>query len=183
MLRSDCWRRRAFVLGKVPGSSCFALSCVHHIGPMRPQGQESGGQSGLGWVPMRVLLVHRQPEPGLVRLLAREGHDVLAVRDEERPIRSLGVFRAELVLVATDDPVTICHAVRRAAPGISILVLLPTQSLDSRVAALDAGADDCLGRPFAREELAARMRAAQRRRQPRASVPMPTAHLPMDGMP
>jgi CheY-like chemotaxis protein len=182
MLRSDCWRRRAFVLGKVPGSSCFALSCVHHIGPMRPQGQESGGQSGPGWVPMRVLLVHRQPEPGLVRLL-REGHDVLAVRDEERSIRSLGVFRAELVLVATDDPVTICHAVRRAAPGISTLVLLPTQSLDSRVAALDAGADDCLGRPFAREELAARMRAAQRRRQPRASVPMPTAHVPMDGMP
>ena len=132
---------------------------------------------------MRVLLVHRRPEPELVRLLAREGHDVLAVRDEERPIRFLGGFKAELVLVATDDPVTTCRAIRRAAPGISILVLLPTQSLDSRVAALDAGADDCLGTPFAREELAARIRAAQRRRQPRASVPTPTAHLPMAGMP
>ena len=131
---------------------------------------------------MRVLLVHRQPEPDLVRLLAREGHDVLAVRDEERPTRFHGVFHAELVLAAADDPVAICRAVRRAAPGISIIVLLPTQSLDSRVAALDAGADDCLSKPFAREELAARMRAAQRRRQHRASVPMPTARLPMDGM-
>jgi DNA-binding response OmpR family regulator len=131
---------------------------------------------------MRVLLVHRQPQSELVRLLAREGHDVLAVRDEERPIRFLGVFKAELVLVATDDPVTTCRAIRRAAPEISILVLLPTQSLDSRIAALDAGADDCLGTPFHRPELAARMRAAQRRRQPRASVPTSTARLPMAGI-
>jgi DNA-binding response OmpR family regulator len=132
---------------------------------------------------MRVLLVHRRPEPELVRLLAREGHDVLAVRADERPIRFLGVFQAELVLVATDDPVTTCRAIRRAAPGISILVLLPTQGLDSRVAALDAGADDCLGTPFHRQELAARMRAAQRRGQPRASGPTSTAHLPMARMP
>jgi DNA-binding response OmpR family regulator len=132
---------------------------------------------------MRVLLVHRRPEPELVRLLAREGHDVLAVRDNERPIRFLGVFQAELVLVATDDPVTTCRAIRRAAPGIAILLLLLTQGLDSRVAALDAGADDCLGTPFHRKELAARMRAAQRRRQPRASGPTSTAHLPMAGMP
>jgi DNA-binding response OmpR family regulator len=132
---------------------------------MLPQGQQSGGQTGSDWVPTRVLLVHRRPEPELVRLLARAGHDVLAVRDDERPIRFLGVFQAELVLVATDDPATTCRAIRRAAAGISILV--PTQSLDSRVAALDAGAEDCLGTPFHRQELAARMRAAQRRRQRR----------------
>ena len=132
---------------------------------------------------MRVLLVHRRPEPELVRLLAREGHDVLAVRNEDRPIRFLGVFKAELLLIATDDPVTICRAIRRAAPGISILVLFPTQSLDLRVATLDAGADDCLGTPFHRRELAARMQAAQQRRQPRASVPTSTAHLLMAGMP
>jgi DNA-binding response OmpR family regulator len=132
---------------------------------------------------MRVVVIYRQPEPKLVRLRARAGHDVLAVRDEERPIRSVGVFTAEPVLVATDDPATICRAVRRTAAGISVLVLCPIQSLASRIAALDAGADDCRGTAFHRQELAARMRAAERRRQPRAAGPTPTVHRLVAGMP
>lgn len=117
---------------------------------------------------MRVLLVHGRPEPELVRLLAREGHDVLTVGEHERPVRFLGVFKPDLVLIATHDPVAICSAVRGAAPGVSILVLQPIQDLDLRIAALEAGADDCLGTQFHRQELFARMRATRRSRKLRA---------------
>jgi DNA-binding response OmpR family regulator len=132
---------------------------------------------------MRVLLVHRGPQPELVRLLAREGHDVLVVAETERPIRFLGVFKPDLVLVAMHEPVAACRLVRQAAPGVPLLAVIPSQDVDSRIAALEAGADDCLGAPFHWVELDARMLAVQRRKGFMVHASAPAELRPLDATP
>jgi DNA-binding response OmpR family regulator len=123
---------------------------------------------------LRVLFVHSREEPELTRTLAREGHDVLAVADDERPARWLEVFKPHLIVVAVRDPVRICCELRRQERDVPIIAIVHSQDVEERIAALQAGADDCIGRPFPRAELTARMRAAWRRTILRA----PNSHLP-----
>ncbi len=56
-----------------------------------------------------------------------------------------------------------CAAMRRLAPGLSILVLSVRESQDDKVRALDAGADDYVTKPFHISELVARIRSGVRR--------------------
>jgi DNA-binding response OmpR family regulator len=56
-----------------------------------------------------------------------------------------------------------CRAAREAGSSVPILILTARTSLNDRVAGLDSGADDYLGKPFAVEELLARVRALGRR--------------------
>lgn len=58
---------------------------------------------------------------------------------------------------------TLCRELRRSKSGTPILVLMGTDSSVARIAALDAGADDCLAKPFVADELAARLRCLMRR--------------------
>ena len=112
------------------------------------------------------MLVHDRPESDLTRALAREGHDVLTLSDGSAARRLLGVFKPELILiVVADDPPIVCRDLRLAAPDTPIVAITQRNSAAERISALDAGADDCLGRPFQRQELIARMRAAHRRVQ------------------
>ncbi|MGZ4183262.1 MAG: response regulator transcription factor [Solirubrobacteraceae bacterium] len=122
---------------------------------------------------MRLLLVHGEPEPELARTMAQEGHDVLAVAEDGRPAQCLGVFKPEVVLVVAPDAADICHDLRRQAPDVAIVAIVPSRNVDQVIAALEAGADDCLGRPFHRAELIARVIAARRRGAvtPERSVP------------
>jgi two-component system KDP operon response regulator KdpE len=112
---------------------------------------------------MRILLVHRDPEPELTRTLAYEGHDVLAVGDDERPARFPAVFNPDLVLVVARDGAETCRDLRRHTPDVPIVAIVASRDVEERIAALEAGADDCLGRPFHRDELIARLGAARRR--------------------
>jgi DNA-binding response OmpR family regulator len=57
---------------------------------------------------------------------------------------------------------------RRAGDGRPVLILTARDAIGDRVAGLDAGADDYLVKPFALDELAARLRALLRRRSGRA---------------
>ena len=111
------------------------------------------------------MLVHDRPESDLTRTLAREGHDVLTLSDGVEARRLLGVFKPELILIVADDPPIVCRDLRLAAPDTPIVAITHRDSADERISALEAGADDCLGRPFQRQELIARMRAAHRRVQ------------------
>jgi two-component system response regulator MprA len=62
------------------------------------------------------------------------------------------------------DGLAVCRRMREAGDELPILVLTARDAVSDRVAGLDAGADDYLPKPFALEELLARLRALLRRR-------------------
>ena len=64
------------------------------------------------------------------------------------------------------DGLEVCRQLRSTGDDLPILVLTARDSVSERVAGLDAGADDYLPKPFALEELLARMRALLRRTDP-----------------
>src|SRR5215213_7156458 len=69
--------------------------------------------------------------------------------------------------------------IRSRKAELPVLILTAKNSLDERVAGLDAGADDYMAKPFALAELSARLRALLRRGAPRESV-LRVADLEMD---
>ncbi len=127
---------------------------------------------------LRILLIHGSAEPQLTRELARGGHDVLAVAAQEQAIRLLGVFDPDLILVATPDVARTCRELRDHATETPVVAIAANRDLDVRIAALEAGADDCVSSPFHPAELTARMRAAVRRGAPMAG-PSPLADAPV----
>lgn len=64
---------------------------------------------------------------------------------------------------------TLLHGLRTAGGGLPVLVLTAHDQTHERIAGLDAGADDYLGKPFDLDELAARLRALIRRGEGRAT--------------
>src|SRR5262245_63471786 len=64
------------------------------------------------------------------------------------------------------DGLETCRRLRSAGEDLPILVLTARDSVSERVAGLDVGADDYLPKPFALEELLARLRALLRRTKP-----------------
>jgi two-component system response regulator MprA len=67
------------------------------------------------------------------------------------------------VLMPTIDGLEVCRRIRREGNAVPVLMLTARAEVESRVAGLDAGADDYLPKPFALEELLARLRALLRR--------------------
>jgi DNA-binding response OmpR family regulator len=67
------------------------------------------------------------------------------------------------VLLPGMDGLALCQELRKRNIRIPILMLTARDEIDDRVAGLDAGADDYLGKPFALKELLARLRALARR--------------------
>lgn len=61
------------------------------------------------------------------------------------------------------DGVSVCRELRRRGLRTPVLILTARDTIDDRVAGLDAGADDYLAKPFALKELLARLRALARR--------------------
>ena len=67
------------------------------------------------------------------------------------------------ILLPELDGLTVCREMRRRGVGAAVLALSARDTVDDRVAGLDAGADDYLVKPFAMKELLARLRALARR--------------------
>ena len=67
------------------------------------------------------------------------------------------------VLMPGIDGLEVCRRLRAGANSVPVLMLTARAEVDSRVAGLDAGADDYLPKPFALAELLARLRALLRR--------------------
>jgi DNA-binding response OmpR family regulator len=116
-------------------------------------------------VDLRILVVGDvAAQTGSLRALGRAGHELLAVDASERPTRLLGVFDPELIVIAAStNGIAICRALRVAAPDHGILMLAPSTDPAERIAALQAGANDCLATPFQPAELLARVEAVWRR--------------------
>ncbi len=86
-----------------------------------------------------------------------------------------GLYRAqtnEFAAIVLDlrlpdmDGIEICVALRRERPRIPIVVLSALREVQARIDVLDAGADDCLTKPFSLAELCARLQAVLRRSRP-----------------
>ncbi|MFE2722165.1 response regulator transcription factor [Kitasatospora sp. NPDC059327] len=116
-----------------------------------------------------VLVV--EDDPGvrntLDHLLRFEGYRVLTTADGQEALDLLDHQRPDLALVDVVMPrldgLALCRMLRRRGDRLPVLVLTARHQLGDRVAGLDAGADDYLAKPFATEELLARIRALLRR--------------------
>ena len=129
----------------------------------------------------RVLVAEddRSVRESLVRALKMEGYDVEAVSDGEQ---ALAVDYDAVVLdvmLPGRSGFQVLHDIRARKASLPVLMLTAKDSVEDRVAGLDAGADDYVAKPFALSELTARLRALLRRGAPRESV-LRVADLEMD---
>ncbi len=124
---------------------------------------------------MRILLIEDDKKlAGLIQRMlesARYSVDVAYDGDSGTELALRGIHEIAIIdwmLPGRDGP-SICRAVRSARLPMAILMLTARTQVEDRVGGLDAGADDYLTKPFAIDELLARLRALQRRFNPAAS--------------
>ena len=103
----------------------------------------------------------------LDRSLRANGYDVELANDGTEALRALEDAPYDAVVLDVLMPgrsgIDVCYTLRAAGNRVPILVLTARDTVSDRVAGLEAGADDYLVKPFALEELIARLRALVRR--------------------
>jgi two-component system, OmpR family, response regulator MprA len=121
---------------------------------------------------MRILVVDddRAVRESLRRSLAFNGYQVDLATDGQAALMAVITARPDAmvldVMMPRVDGLEVCRRLRSSGDDLPILVLTARDAVSDRVAGLDAGADDYLPKPFALEELLARLRALLRRRTP-----------------
>lgn len=119
---------------------------------------------------VRILLVDDDPgiRLSIQRALEFEGHEVRTAEDGLLALEAVAAEAPDLIVLDVSMPrldgLGVCRRLRTEGNDVPILVLTARQGVSDRVAGLDAGADDYLPKPFALEELLARVRALLRRR-------------------
>ena len=117
----------------------------------------------------RVLVVDddRAVRDSLRRSLEFNGYEVVLAGDGAEALVTLGAHQPDVVVMDVMMPrldgIETTRALRAAGNDVPILVLTARDAVGDRVEGLDAGADDYLTKPFALEELLARLRALLRR--------------------
>ncbi len=106
----------------------------------------------------------------LRRTLAYEGYQVSTAADGEEALalartKAPDVVILDLMLPGMDG-LEVCRRLRAAGDDVGILMLTARDAISDRVTGLEMGADDYLVKPFASEELLARVKAVLRRRNP-----------------
>lgn len=121
---------------------------------------------------MRILVVDddRAVRESLRRSLAFNGYTVDLAEDGVEALDAIANERPDAVVLDVMMPrldgLEVCRQLRSTGDDLPILVLTARDSVSERVSGLDAGADDYLPKPFALEELLARLRALLRRTGP-----------------
>ncbi len=121
---------------------------------------------------MRVLIIEDDEKLAelLARALKREGITADLAHDGATGLEMAlsGAYDVAIVdwMLPERDGRSICLAIRRARVRLPILMLTARGQVEDRVAGLDSGADDYLVKPFAMEEVLARLRALARRFNP-----------------
>jgi two-component system response regulator MprA len=118
---------------------------------------------------MRILVVddERAVRGSVRRALALEGYTVSEAEGGRQALDELKARAMDAVLLDVLMPdldgLEVCRRLRAAGDRVPVLMLTAREGVADRVAGLDAGADDYLVKPFALEELMARLRALLRR--------------------
>jgi two-component system response regulator MprA len=105
----------------------------------------------------------------LRRALELEGYEIALAQDGREALAALEQEDAQPDAVILDvlmpgmDGLEVCRRLRRDGSRVPVLMLTARDEVENRVAGLDAGADDYVTKPFALEELKARLRALLRR--------------------
>jgi two-component system, OmpR family, response regulator MprA len=119
----------------------------------------------------------------LRRALVLEGHEVVQAANGREALAAAAEVAPDLivldVLMPELDGLEVCRRLRAASDRTPVLMLTARSEVEDRVAGLDAGADDYLGKPFALDELLARVRALLRR-APGSEQPVGFADLVLD---
>ncbi|HEV2889129.1 MAG TPA: response regulator transcription factor [Frankiaceae bacterium] len=106
----------------------------------------------------------------LTRALRLDGYDVTAVSNGLKALETIPELRPDVVVLDLMMPyvggLEVCRRLRAKGDRTPILVLTARDQVGDRVEGLDAGADDYLVKPFALDELRARLRALLRRARP-----------------
>jgi two-component system response regulator MprA len=118
---------------------------------------------------MRILVVDDEPavRSALERALRLDGYDVATAAGGYEAIEAVAGGQPDAVvldvLMPAPDGLEVCRRLRAAGDRTPVLMLTARDRVADRVDGLDAGADDYLVKPFALEELMARLRALLRR--------------------
>jgi len=121
---------------------------------------------------VRILVVDddRAVRESLRRSLAFNGYSVDLAEDGVEALEAIANERPDAlvldVMMPRLDGLEVCRQLRSTGDDLPILVLTARDTVSERVSGLDAGADDYLPKPFALEELLARLRALLRRTGP-----------------
>lgn len=134
----------------------------------------------------RILVVDDEPavRDSVARALRYAGHDVATAADGHDGLDQLSTNPVDLVILDVAMPridgLEMTRRLRAAGDRTPILMLTARDAIADRVDGLDAGADDYLVKPFALDELRARVRALLRRLDVVSSDVLAFADLSMD---
>ena len=135
---------------------------------------------------MRVLIVEddTQVRTALARALNFEGYEVETAADGAEGLEKVLTGAPDAivldVMMPHVDGLEATRRLRARGDATPVLMLTARHEVSDRVAGLDAGADDYLVKPFALEELLARLRALLRRAEPETSEVMRVGDLTLD---
>jgi two-component system response regulator MprA len=125
---------------------------------------------------MNVLLVEDDPavRGAVERALRHAGHEPALATDGVRALQQATAVPYDAVVLDLGlpglDGLEVCRRLRAAGNQVPVLMLTARAAVAERVSGLDAGADDYLVKPFALDELLARLRALERRTPPSGQV-------------
>jgi two-component system, OmpR family, response regulator MprA len=128
---------------------------------------------------VHILVVDDDPavRESLRRSLSFNGYEVDVAADGSEALARIGARQPDAlvidVMMPRLDGLDTTRALRTAGNDLPILVLTARDAVADRVDGLDAGADDYLTKPFALDELLARIRALLRRHTPSVAGPAP----------
>jgi len=135
---------------------------------------------------MRLLLTEDDPMigSGLQHGLRKEGYTVDWVQDGKAAVLALETNPYALLLLDLglphQDGMNVLKALRQRDEMLPVIIITARDALPDRLAGLNSGADDYLVKPFAIEELIARIRAVSRRQSGRAQTELRAGPLRLD---